>query len=93
MIYNIRNNNIKTLCGSILKYNSSIANNSNILLRSDYFDKGICKLTLNLPKNFNSLSYNMLVALESELDILKKQVNIRVVIIGSSNDKAILCWS
>jgi len=53
-----------------------------ILLRSDA--GGVATLTLNRPKQFNSLSHAMLVELQATLDAIAKDKSVRVVVIAGS---------
>ncbi|NHC07998.1 enoyl-CoA hydratase [Azonexus fungiphilus] len=57
--------------------------NEPCLLRSDRAD-GLCQLTLNRPGQFNSLSREMLSALQHELDAIAADPAIRVVVIGGA---------
>ncbi len=57
--------------------------NEPCLLRSDRAD-GLCQLTLNRPGQFNSLSREMLSALQQELDAIAADPAIRVVVIGGA---------
>ena len=52
------------------------------VLRSD--NEGITTLTLNRPNQFNSLSSNMIAALQSELDAIAGTPAVRVVIIAGA---------
>ncbi|RKT62487.1 short chain enoyl-CoA hydratase [Azonexus fungiphilus] len=57
--------------------------NEPCLLRSDRAD-GLCQLTLNRPGQFNSLSREMLSALQQELDAIAADPAVRVVVIGGA---------
>ena len=57
--------------------------NEPCLLRIDRAD-GLCQLTLNRPGQFNSLSREMLSALQQELDAIAADPAIRVVVIGGA---------
>ena len=54
-----------------------------LVLRSDRAD-GLTTLTLNRPGQFNSLSKDMLTALQAELDAIAASEAIRVVIIAGA---------
>lgn len=47
-------------------------------------DSGIATLTLNRPKQYNALSQAMLSALQTELDALAKQREVRVVVLAGA---------
>ena len=53
-----------------------------ILLRED--SGGVAKLTLNRPSQFNSLSEEMLIELQSALDAIAGDPAVRVVVIGGA---------
>ena len=53
-----------------------------ILLRHDD-GRGVTTLTLNRPQAFNSLSEDMLAALQRELDVLARDESLRVVVIAA----------
>ena len=53
-----------------------------VLLRQDA--GGVATLTLNRPKQFNSLSEALLVELQSQLDAIAKDASVRVVVIAGS---------
>ncbi|MEI7785822.1 MAG: enoyl-CoA hydratase [Betaproteobacteria bacterium] len=54
-----------------------------LLLRQDD-GRGLCTLTLNRPEAFNSLSEELLDALQAELDKLAQEPDLRVVVIGAA---------
>lgn len=54
-----------------------------LLLRQDD-GRGLCTLTLNRPEAFNALSEELLAALQSELDRLAQEPDLRVVVIGAA---------
>jgi len=58
-------------------------NEESCLLRDDRTD-GLTTLTLNRPGQFNSLSREMLTALQSELDAIAADQNVRVVVIAGA---------
>ncbi len=60
--------------------------NDSILCRTD--NNGIATLTLNRPEKFNALSSEMLTALQSQLDNIKTDATVRVVIIAAVGGKA-----
>ena len=45
---------------------------------------GVVTLTLNRPKQFNALSSDMLTAMQTELDNIAQDSNIRVVVIAAA---------
>jgi enoyl-CoA hydratase/carnithine racemase len=53
-----------------------------VVLRS--VARGVARLTLNRPRQFNAISMDMLVALEAELDAIAADPSIRVVVIAGS---------
>ena len=53
-----------------------------ILLRDDR--EGICTLTMNRPQQMNLLTTQMLSALQRELDLLKSDENVRVLILAAN---------
>ncbi len=53
-----------------------------LVLRS--VERGVARLTLNRPAQFNSLSEEMLAALAAELDALAKDEAVRVVVVGGA---------
>src|SRR5512135_2890021 len=53
-----------------------------VLLRSD--DAGVATLTLNRPAQFNSLSQELMSALQSQLDDIAADRSVRVVVIAGS---------
>jgi len=57
-----------------------------ILLKS--VSDGVCLLTLNRPEVMNSLNFDLLHALRREIDAIRFQPEIRVVIITGAGDKA-----
>ena len=54
-----------------------------LLLRQDD-GRGLCTLTLNRPEAFNSLSEELLVALQTEIDKLAQEPDLRVVVIEAA---------
>lgn len=60
---------------------NSKAEKSNCLLRED--EQGITTLTLNRPDKFNPLSFEMISALQNELDSIAKDHSVRVVVIAA----------
>ena len=54
------------------------------LLRSDA--GGVVKLTLNRPQARNSLSTGLMAALQAELDEIRADANVRVVVIAATGD-------
>ena len=60
------------------------ATHEEILLRSD--DDGITTLTLNRPKQFNSLSSALLADLQAALDAIAKDETVRVVVIAGAGN-------
>jgi enoyl-CoA hydratase/carnithine racemase len=56
--------------------------NEPLLLRAD--EGGVVRLTLNRPEAFNSLSKDVLTALETELDRIAADPSVRVVVIAAS---------
>lgn len=54
-----------------------------LVLREDRAD-GLTTLTLNRPSQFNSLSKEMLSALQSELDAIAASTTVRVVVIAGA---------
>jgi enoyl-CoA hydratase/carnithine racemase len=57
--------------------------NEPLLLRQDD-GRGLCTLTLNRPEAFNSLSEELLAALQTELDQLAQEPELRVVVIEAA---------
>lgn len=57
-----------------------------ILLKS--LSDGVCLLTLNRPEVMNSLNFDLLHALRREIDAIRFQPEIRVVILTGAGDKA-----
>ena len=55
-----------------------------LVLRSDRAD-GLTTLTLNRPSQFNSLSVDMLTALQTELDDIAGSETVRVVVYETEN--------
>lgn len=53
-----------------------------LVLRSD--EDGVATLTLNRPQSFNTLSRDLMSALQAELDAIATDRSIRVVVIGGS---------
>lgn len=64
---------------------AAIDTKDSLILRKN--DNGVVILTLNRPKQFNALSVDMLAALQTELDSIAQDSNIRVVVIAA-NGKA-----
>jgi enoyl-CoA hydratase/carnithine racemase len=60
--------------------------NEPVLLRED--TGGVARLTLNRPRAYNSLSEELLTALEAELDRLAEDRAARVVVLAGSGEKA-----
>ena len=60
-----------------------LTNDDPILLRHDD-GRGVTTLTLNRPQAFNSLSEDMLAALQRELDLLATEDSLRVLVIAAS---------
>jgi enoyl-CoA hydratase/carnithine racemase len=58
------------------------ATEDKLLLRQDA--RGIATLTLNRPKQYNSLSEELLAELQSALDAIEKDESVRVVVIAGS---------
>jgi enoyl-CoA hydratase/carnithine racemase len=54
----------------------------NILLRSD--NDGICTLTLNRPEARNALSRDLMAALQDQLDALRDDASVKVVVIAAN---------
>ena len=54
-----------------------------LLLRQDD-GRGLCTLTLNRPEAFNALSEELLAALQTELDQLAQEPDLRVLVIGAA---------
>ena len=54
-----------------------------LLLRQDD-DRGVTTLTLNRPEAFNALSEELLAALQTELDALAQDANLRAVVIAAT---------
>ena len=57
--------------------------NTPLVLREDD-ERGVITLTLNRPNAFNSLSEDLLNALQQEIDAISKNSKVRVVVIGAS---------
>lgn len=62
--------------------NATPAQPTPLVLRED--QDGVARLTLNRPSQFNALSRQMLGAMESVLDALANDRNVRVVVLGAS---------
>lgn len=62
--------------------NPQVVSGESILLRDDA--GGVVTLTLNRPAQFNSLSLDLLAALQSELDHIGKNAQARVVVIAGA---------
>ena len=58
-----------------------------LVMRENNRESGVTTLTLNRPKQFNALSVELLSALQTELDSIAQDDNIRVVVIAA-NGKA-----
>jgi enoyl-CoA hydratase/carnithine racemase len=61
-------------------------NEPGVLLREDA--GGVARLTLNRPRAYNSLSKELLAALEAELDRLAEDSAVRVVVLAGAGEKA-----
>lgn len=61
-------------------------NNEPLLLREDA--GGVVRLTLNRPRSYNSLSNELLAALEADLDSLAEDRSARVVVLAGAGDRA-----
>ena len=46
-------------------------------------ERGVVRLTLNRPQQFNALSQEMMAALQAELEVLEQDASVRVVVIGA----------
>jgi enoyl-CoA hydratase/carnithine racemase len=57
-------------------------NDTLVLRETD--ERGVVRLTLNRPNAFNSLSEDMLAALQTELDALAKDETVRVVVLAAA---------
>lgn len=57
---------------------------SNSLVLREDDERGVITLTLNRPNAFNSLSEDLLNALQQEIDAISKNSKVRVVVIGAS---------
>lgn len=57
---------------------------SNPLVLREDDERGVITLTLNRPNAFNSLSEDLLNALQQEIDAISKNSKVRVVVIGAS---------
>lgn len=57
---------------------------SSILLRHDNKSAGITTLTLNNPKKYNVLSWNMLDALQNQIDGIANDSSIQVLVVGAT---------
>lgn len=55
--------------------------NEAILLRDDR--DGICTLTLNRPDKYNALSTSLMAAIQAELDAIKDDASVRVVVLAA----------
>src|SRR3970282_2541239 len=62
--------------------NPKVVSGESILLREDA--GGVVTLTLNRPAQFNSLSLDLLAALQSELDRIGRDPQARVVVIAGA---------
>ena len=60
----------------------SLPSAESILLRAD--TDGIARLTLNRPEQYNSLSEDMLEALQAELDAIAEDKSVRVVVLAAA---------
>lgn len=94
---NCLDDNIGLLSSRGSKSASSVRTNSStttigedILLRSDDEDHGISILTLNRPKQYNTLTTLLLNELHAQLEQISRDPSVRVVVINSSNPK---CFS
>ena len=56
------------------------------ILKKEVLDKGILKLTLDDPKNKNSLSQNMMQELLNEFKTAAKDKNTKVIIIAATGN-------
>lgn len=63
--------------------NTNTSNDAPLVLREDRTD-GVSTLTLNRPGQFNSLSKDMLAALQAELDSIAGNEKLRVVVIAGA---------
>ncbi len=63
--------------------NTNTSNDAPLVLREDRAD-GVSTLTLNRPGQFNSLSKDMLAALQAELDSIAGNEKLRVVVIAGA---------
>lgn len=61
-----------------------------ILLRDDDSESGVSTLTLNRPKQYNTLTSHLLDSLRDELECIRHDDSVRVVVIKSSSPK---CFS
>lgn len=63
------------------KTGADAGRNEAILLRDDR--DGICTLTLNRPDKYNALSTSLMAAMQAELDALKDDASVRVVVLAA----------
>lgn len=63
------------------KTGADAGRNEAILLRDDR--DGICTLTLNRPDKYNALSTSLMAAIQAELDAIKGDASVRVVVLAA----------
>mmetsp|Transcript_32652 Transcript_32652/g.56919 ORF Transcript_32652/g.56919 Transcript_32652/m.56919 type:complete len:313 (+) Transcript_32652:168-1106(+) len=63
---------------------STKAGSTNLLLRNDDESTGVTTLTLNNPKKYNVLSWEMLDTLQNQLDDISTNSSIRVLVVGAT---------
>ncbi len=75
-------NNVSREAGNPTLATSDRSTSEPVLLRND--EGGVARLTLNRPEKFNALSEQLLAALQTELDLIKADDRIRVVVVEAN---------